>query len=203
MKNYLNYQSSEYDCGPVSLINGLRYLFDREEIYPDMVKFIMLYCLDTYNEKGEICKHGTSAAAVKFVGSWLNQFGLMRAFPIRCEFLHGEKVTLEHGGKLLQALENGSVVLLHLYLEVGHYVLLTGVEGDEVLLFDPYYEEPGTPEFDAEYETEGIGFIDDQPKRANRRVSLERMNRTSRGYYEMGEFETREALIMTNTKRAR
>ena len=55
MKNFLIYQSSEYDCGPVSLINGIRYLFDREEIYPDVIKFIMLYCMDTYNEAGELC----------------------------------------------------------------------------------------------------------------------------------------------------
>lgn len=41
MKNLLNYQTSEYDCGPVSILNGIRYLFEREEIYPDIVKFIM------------------------------------------------------------------------------------------------------------------------------------------------------------------
>lgn len=51
MKNLLNYQSSEYDCGPVSIINGIRYLFHREEVFPDVVKFVMLYCMDTYNEK--------------------------------------------------------------------------------------------------------------------------------------------------------
>ena len=45
MKNVLNYQTSEYDCGPVSFLNGVRYLFDREEIFPDIVKFIMLYTL--------------------------------------------------------------------------------------------------------------------------------------------------------------
>ena len=27
MKNVLNYQTSEYDCGPVSFLNGVRYLF--------------------------------------------------------------------------------------------------------------------------------------------------------------------------------
>ncbi len=43
MKNLLNYQSSEYDCGPVSLTNAIRYLFDREVIYPDIIKYIMLY----------------------------------------------------------------------------------------------------------------------------------------------------------------
>ena len=47
MKNLLIYQSTEYDCGPTTLTNAIRYLFDREEIYPDIVKYIMLYCLDS------------------------------------------------------------------------------------------------------------------------------------------------------------
>ncbi len=165
MKNFLIYQSSEYDCGPVSLINGIRYLFDREEIFPDVIKFIMLYCMDTYNEAGELCKHGTSAAAMNFVASWLNHFSQVKPFPIRCEFLSGEEVTISEGNKIYAALEKGGVVLLHVFLEVGHYVLLTGIEGDTAFLFDPYYEEEGTPEFDAEYYTEGITFINDQPRR--------------------------------------
>ena len=41
MKNLLIYQSTEYDCGPTTLTNAIRYLFDREEIYPDIVKYIM------------------------------------------------------------------------------------------------------------------------------------------------------------------
>ena len=66
MKNVLNYQTSEYDCGPVSFLNGVRYLFDREEIFPDIVKFIMLYTLDTYNTKGELCRRGTSQRRAAF-----------------------------------------------------------------------------------------------------------------------------------------
>ena len=81
MKNVLNYQTSEYDCGPVSLLNGIRYLFDREEIYPDIVKFIMLYCMDTYNENGELCKRGTSAAAMNYITNWLNHFFRDQALP--------------------------------------------------------------------------------------------------------------------------
>ena len=198
MKNLLNYQSSEYDCGPVSLINGIRYLFDREEIFPDVIKFIMLYCMDTYNEAGELCKHGTSPAAMNYIASWLNHFGEVKGFPIRCEYLSGETVTITPESKIVSALQNGGVVVLRLFLEVGHYVLLTGMEEDRVLIFDPYYEEEGSPEFDAEYRTEGISFLNNQPKKANRAVSAERMNRTGRGYYEMGEFPCREALIMFN-----
>ena len=66
-------------------------------------------------------------------------------------------------------------------------------------MFDPFYEEEDDPEFDEEYSEEGITFINDRPKKANRAISLERINRTGNGYYEMGEFSEREALILFNT----
>lgn len=34
MKIPLHYQITEYDCGPTSLLNGLSFLFEREEIHP-------------------------------------------------------------------------------------------------------------------------------------------------------------------------
>ncbi len=200
MKNQLNYQTSEYDCGPISLLNGIRYLYDRESIYPDMIKFIMLYCMDTYNEAGELCKHGTSPAAMNYMSSWLNHFGEVKNFPIHCDFISGQAVTVTPGSCIWNALEKGGVVLLHLFLQVGHYVLLTGIENDRVLLFDPYYEELDDPKLDEEYLTDEIEFITDQPKKANRSISLERLNRFTTGYYEMGDFPCREALMIFNTE---
>lgn len=198
MKNLLNYQSSEYDCGPVSLTNAMRYLFDREVLYPDIIKYIMLYCLDSYNEDGEVGKRGTSASAMMFLSNWLNQFGQMKNFPISCEFLSGENVYLSQDSKIVEALQQGAAVVLRLFLDVGHYVLLTGIESDSVYLFDPYYEELDDPELDQEYFGEGITFITDQPKRANRMVSMERLNRLTEGYYEMGPYAIREAVIVFN-----
>lgn len=198
MKNLLNYQSSEYDCGPVTLTNAVRYLFDREDIYPDIIKYIMLYCLDSYNEAGEIGKSGTSASAMMFLSNWLNQFGRIKNFPIFCEFLSGREVHISQTGRIICALQQGGVVLLRLFLDVGHYVLLTGIEGDSLYLFDPYYEELDDPELSEEYREPGIIFITDQPKRANRLVSIERLNRTSEGFYEMGPYDIREAVIMFN-----
>lgn len=198
MKNLLNYQSSEYDCGPVSLTNAIRYLFEREDIQPDIIKNIMLYCLDSYNEDGEAGKHGTSASAMMFLGSWLNQFGAIKRFPISCEFLSGESVHFSQNSQIVGALRQGGAVVVRLFLEVEHYVLLTGIEGQDVLLFDPYYEELDDPQLDAEYLSGGISFITDQPKRANRRVSMERLNRHGKGFYEMGPCEVREALIIFN-----
>ena len=43
MKTPLRYQFSEYDCGPTSLQNALSFLFDREEIPPEVLRGISLY----------------------------------------------------------------------------------------------------------------------------------------------------------------
>ena len=48
MKNPLHYQLSEYDCGPTSMMNAIAYLFEREEIPPEAVRNMMLYCLDCH-----------------------------------------------------------------------------------------------------------------------------------------------------------
>ena len=198
MKNLLNYQSSEYDCGPVSLTNAIRYLFDREVIYPDIIKYIMLYCLDSYNDKGESGKYGTSASAMMFLSNWLTQFGQMKDFPISCEFLSGEDVFLSQNSKITEALQQGGAVVLRLFLDGGHYVLLTGIEGDNVYLFDPYYVEPEDPDLDEAFLTEGITFVSGQPKKANRMISMHRLNRLTQGFYEMGPYDIREAVIVFN-----
>lgn len=198
MKNLLNYQSSEYDCGPVSLTNAIRYLFEREIIYPDIIKYIMLYCLDSYNEEGEVGKSGTSASAMMFLSNWLNQFGQMKNFPISCEFLSGEDVYLAQNSRIIGALQQGGVVVLRLFLDVGHYVLLTGIKEEKIYLFDPYYEDANDPTLDQEYLNDEITFITDQPKYANRAVSIQRLNRLTEGYYEMGPYNIREAVILYN-----
>lgn len=199
MKNHLNYQSTEFDCGPVSLLNAIRYLFDREEIPPDLVKFINLYCLDAYNDKGELGKSGTSWAAMRFMAKWINDFSRTKAFPIQCKFLGLEDVVIKPGTRIHDFIKNGGAAVLHLFLEVPHYVLVTGVDNENIYLFDPYYEEYDAPDFDQEYLVDDIEFIFDQPKKANRRVSLERLNRFTEGYYEMGQFECREALLLERT----
>lgn len=196
MRNLLNYQSSEYDCGPVSLLNGIRYLFDREEIYPDIVKFIMLYSLDTYNEQGELCKRGTSPAAVHYISNWLNHFSETRGFPIHCEYLAGEAVTIEPDGSICQALEKGGAVMVRVFLECPHYILLTGISEDRILLFDPYYEEAEDIASDEGYHTDEIHILWHSPKSANRSVSISRLNSTGVDYYQMGPVDCRAAIIM-------
>lgn len=67
MKNPLHYQMTEYDCGPTSLMNAVSFLFEREKIPPELIRNIMLYCLDCYGEEGSPGKRGTSRAAMMFL----------------------------------------------------------------------------------------------------------------------------------------
>ena len=52
MKTPLRYQITEFDCGSVSLLNCITYLFKREEIPAELVKAISTYTLDCYDEFG-------------------------------------------------------------------------------------------------------------------------------------------------------
>ena len=52
MKSPLRYQITEFDCGTVSLINAISYLYDREEIPSKLIRSIYVYTLDCHNTKG-------------------------------------------------------------------------------------------------------------------------------------------------------
>ena len=59
MKVPFSYQKTEFDCGPTSLTNALSFLFDREEIPPEMIRRIMAYCLDGFDGQGHPCRRQT------------------------------------------------------------------------------------------------------------------------------------------------
>ena len=41
-KNPLHYQLTEYDCGPTAMLDAISYLFQREEIPPEIIRNVML-----------------------------------------------------------------------------------------------------------------------------------------------------------------
>lgn len=191
MKNPLNYQTTEYDCGPTTLLNAVSFLFRREEIPPDIIKHIMLYCLDSYNGKGEFGKNGTSRMAMMFLSDWLNQFGKVKKFPIQCEFLTGGDVRLSQNSKMIAALQQGGAVVVRLRYGCWHYVLLTAADEHSVYLFDPYYRK-------MPFQQKGIEIVTDKPASRNRQVAFELMNNTGKGPYSLGPIDTREAIVMFN-----
>ncbi|MGM9530068.1 MAG: peptidase C39, partial [Phascolarctobacterium sp.] len=155
MKIPLHYQVSNYDCGPTSLVNALSYLFEREEIPPELLRNIMLYCLDCYNLQGEEGRSGTSRLAMMYLSNWLDGYGKTGRLPISSQYVSGSDVYIGPGSKLNHALQCNGVVVVRLFLDEWHFILLTG-KGDQVVLaFDPYlstelFEEH--PEISLEYD---------------------------------------------------
>ena len=200
MKNYLNYQSSEYDCGPVSLTNALRFLFERSALSPDILKAISLYTLDTYNDEGEAGKHGTSRFAMQFLTNWFNQYGRSTKFPIQARFIENEQVFISPTSAVTGCLQQGGAAVIHCFLGGDpHYVLLTASLGDRVGLFDPYFV--SREDFEAENVAAcGVELVEDQPRRMNRVVMADTLNRTDIVHYSMGPVDTREAMLIFNSQ---
>ena len=193
MKTPLRYQFSEYDCGPACLQNAISYLFDREEIPPEVLRNISLYCLDGYSAEGISGKTGTSATAMMFLSNWLTSYGKTGRLPVACRYLSGAEVHLEEGSQVLEALRQGGTVVQRLILDVGHYILLTGVEGDCALAFDPYH-------WEGDYDDNSVEVVWDHPDTYNRRIPLRLLNSGSTLDYALGPVEKREAVLIFNTK---
>jgi hypothetical protein len=193
MKNPLHYQLSEYDCGPTSMLNAINYLFEREEISPVIIRNIMLYCLDCSNTEGIMGKSGTSRAAMMFLSNWLNGFGEVGQLNVSSRYLSGEHVYIGQESLINDALKRGGVVVARVFYDCDHYVLMTGIEEDQILLFDPYYGEE-------DFSAEKIIQVNDQPFRYNRKVPEVCFNRESNEIYALGKVEDREAVIIFNEK---
>ena len=195
MKNPLRYQISEYDCGPTAVLNAVSYLFDREEIPPEIIRNIMLYSLDCYGKDGVSGKQGTSRTAMMFLSHWLNGYGSIGQLDISSRYLSGQTVFLGSSSLVEDALRRGGAAVVRVFFDEWHYILLTGVQGDDILVFDPYYRsEP----FD---QAPDIRMITDQPCRCNRIVPARYFNRDTLELYAFGPYETREAVLLFNETR--
>ena len=190
MKNPLRYQMTEYDCGPTTLVNALRFLFEREDIPPALIRTIWLHTNDTYDERGQKGCRGTSKACVRYLCEFFNDYGEHCHFPIRAEFTDKEAAEIAPGSAAIRCLETGGVVMIRCWLEnCPHYVLLTGIEGDEVSLFDPYADGPVQP---------GVRVVSDHPAEYNRIVSVRNFEGNS--LYALGPQAGREAVLLFNTE---
>ena len=138
MKNPLRYQLSEYDCGPTSMLNALAFLFEREDIPPEAVRNIMLYCLDCYGSDGVSGKSGTSCAAMMFLSNWLNGFGKIGRLHISTQYLSGPAVNFGQNSRLRDALRCGGAAVVRLHFDGEHYVTLTGIDENDIVTHEVY-----------------------------------------------------------------
>ena len=188
MKQPLRYQITEYDCGPTSLLNAVSFLFEREDIPPELVRNIMLYSLDTYGADGVSGKSGTSHTAMLFLSHWLEGFGKAGRLPIRSEYLTGRDVNLGAGSRIVSALRRGGAAVVRLDLDGWHYVLLTGIEGDGVRLFDRFLAKLFSD----------VRSVEGHEEAYNRIVPSVRFETQEIAPYGFGPYAQREAVLLYN-----
>jgi hypothetical protein len=199
MKVPLQYQRTEFDCGPTALLNAVTFMFEREAIPPDILRYIMMYTLDSFNEAGEDCKSGTSQMAMMFLSNWLNQYARAKKLPINCEYLSGDSVKITENSRLIEALQQGGAVVVRLMYGVQHYVTLTRAVGHSVELWDPYYRKQP-------FAVPGISLIRNKPLSANRRVDFDVFAKPGSNYYNYYSLDTGElpeAVLLFNSETRR
>ena len=192
MKNPLQYQSTEYDCGPSSVINAVSFLFEREEIPPELIINVMRFCLDRSGSDGSPGKGGTSCAAMRSLCGWLNEFAAVRKFPIFTRYLSGENVSMNEDADIVKALRQGGTAVVRLYYDVQHYVLLTGEKDGKIFVFDSYF-------VDKNFSLENVVIDLDHPFTYNRIVPADSFNRETHDPYALGEISSREAVLIFKT----
>ena len=191
MKIPLHYQISEYDCGPTSMLNAISFLFEREDIPPELIRNIMLYSLDCYGSEGGPGKSGTSRAAMMFLSNWLNGFGDVGLLNVSSKYLSGKSVYIGQQSYINDALTRGGAAVVRLFLDEPHYVTLTGLDvSGNLLIFDPY--------LDDELTTNEIIITRDHPCEYNRIVPADYFNLETETLYAFGPFEGREAVLVFN-----
>ena len=190
MKSPLRYQATEYDCGPTTMTNAIMFLFEREEIPPDLIRHIGQCTLDSFDDKGHCGRFGTSGAAVRYFGSWLNELRYAGLLSIESSYVNEEDVFFGDSSLLSAALEERAVIVLHVFLHGGgHYILITGEANGICHAFDPYYAE-------TDPDQEGLFAVKNHPDSHNLDISESLLNDISGKDFSMGAIKTREALII-------
>ena len=137
MRVPLNYQVSDYDCAPATLLNAISYLFDRRDIPPIIVRHIYMYSLDTVGRGNKLGRAGTSRLALRLLAEFLSSYKTPR-YSVTTEYLEGENVTLN---KIKHCFNSGGVAMCNVLLSKAeeHFILAQYADKNWVYCFDAYY----------------------------------------------------------------
>ncbi len=189
-KTPLDYQITEYDCASTTILNALRYLFKRNEISPEIYKYIMNFTLDKTNSFGEVGKGGTSVCALESLINWLNENSTYKGMNIRCKSIPKDEISI-YNKELEKRISDGAVAIVRLYQECEHYCLLTKIDKEYAYLFDPYYLNINYYDEDNE-----VDIIRDRPFEFNRKVKKERIEEHTTKDFALVRGENSEIIII-------
>ena len=108
-------------------------------------------------------------------------------FDIKCEHLVKDEVTLE---KMQDCLKNNGCIFVRVWLDTGHYVIITKIMKNKVYIFDPYYLDKN------KYKDKCVKIVLNKPFTHNRVVSLDRLFSNTKKDFSMGEVNLRECVLM-------
>lgn len=190
MKLPLQYQTTEYDCTPTTFTNALRYLLERKEIDPFLMKQIITFSFDGVDESGNIYR-GTSTTAIKVISDWLNSYCEAKREGVQCKFITSDNIDFEKNKEIKKWLNLSGVVLVGINLSerIYHNVLVTGMDEEYVYVFDPYIMDLITPDLE-------VKFIDNKPYEYNRQIAIKRFNHYKNKFYSMGSKDKRECVLI-------
>lgn len=191
MKIPLRFQVTEFDCGTVSLLNAISFLFERKEIPAELVKAIHKYTLDCYDEFGNLGQGGTSREAINKLTHWITRYANSKNFNINCERLEKEFVTLE---KIKNCLNNNGCVFIRCWQACEHYAIITKINNKYAYIFDPYYLEKEAYKRDNQ-----VKLILNKPFTHNRKVTLKRLFSETKQDFSLGLIEKRECVLINRT----
>lgn len=196
MKSPLRYQATSADCGKTSVVNAFMYLFEREEIPPQLVDFLTRVTGDC-NLAVKGYYRGTSANALAFVAAWCNDYLVKAGLPIRCQALRDDEVSMADGAPLAEGLRSGAVAVCGCRMFVDHYVLMTGITDTDVLVFDPFYE--SYPPVNFALPEQGVRWVDDAPLSHNRLIARTVLDDPDAPAYSLYAVSGRDAVLFWRT----
>ena len=196
MKNPLRYQVTEYDCGQTAIINAISCLFGRQEIPPEMANMCSTFGGDLFNMKGQPARCGTSCAAMQYIACWINNYAQATKYPIMAMHIGGHRVNLGADSKLVECLADGGSAVVKCMLGCAHFITLTGIDTKKelVYVFDGYYREKGFTE-------PGITVVTGEPKKYNRILSYEVLDRKTKASYAIYREDFRDATLFYRTQK--
>lgn len=187
MKSPLNYQITENQSGGLTVFNCVSFLFDRDEMPLEFLRIMASYSLGCYDEFGNLAKPEFYENLLFFASSWLNDYAKDKRIPLKTKYLTRDDVNLLEIRKCLLA---GGCVALKTFRRGTHYVTVTGMDNDEMFIFDPYFRPEGTFK-----DSSGIKIIMDKPFYYNRKIKIEKFISEQKSELVLGSVPEREAVL--------
>lgn len=137
MRSPLRYQSTDGDCFPTSVLNGLNWLVEFRRIPGVVLQHVYLYTLDGVGRGGSL-GNSTTAEAGRLLAEWLNSYRT-ETFKVEVEYLEEEAVHLRPGSALLSCLARGGVAICDINLSrtTVHSILALQADKEWIYFWDP------------------------------------------------------------------